>query len=50
MYKKFWRGLNELNNKDYSYLNMATSNEKYLLAIQYTLEDILEFSDNENEI
>ena len=29
---------------------MATSNEKFLLAIQYTLEDILEFSDNENEI
>ena len=29
---------------------MATSNEKFLLSIQYTLEDILEFSDNENEI
>ena len=48
--KKILRGLNVLNNKDYSYLNMATSNEKFLLAIQYTLEDILEFSDNENEI
>ena len=48
--KKILRGLNVLNNKDYSYLNMATSNEKFLLAIQYTLEDILEFSENENEI
>ena len=48
--KKILRGLNVLNNKDYSYLNMATSNEKFLQAIQYTLEDILEFSDNENEI
>ena len=29
---------------------MATSNEKFLQAIHYTLEDILEFSENDNSI
>ena len=48
--KNILKGLNVLNNKDYTYLNMATSNEKFLQAIQYTLEDISEFSDSENEI
>ena len=48
--KKILKGLNVLNNKDYSYLNMATSNEKFLQAIHYTLEDILEFSENDNSI
>ena len=48
--KKVLKGLNVLNNKDYSYLNMATSNEKFLQAIHYTLEDILEFSENDNSI
>ena len=46
--KKILKNLNVLNNKDYSYLNMATSNEKFLKAIQYTLEDIGEFTENEN--
>ena len=48
--KKILKGLNVLNNKDYSYLNMASSNEKFLQAIQYTLEDIQEISENEREI
>jgi len=48
--KTILKGLNLLNNKDYSYLNMATSNEKFLEGIQYTLQDIGEFSDNEEEI
>ena len=48
--KTILKGLNVLNNKDYSYLNMATSNEKFLKAIQYTLDDISEFSESENEI
>ena len=48
--KTILKGLNVLNNKDYSYLNMATSNEKFLQAIQYSLEDIFEFSESENEI
>ena len=48
--KKILKGLNVLNNKDYSYLNMATSNEKFLQAIQYTLEDLQEISENEREI
>ena len=46
--KKILKDLNMLNNKDYSYLNMATSNEKFLKAIQYTLEDIGEFTENDN--
>ena len=46
--RKILKNLNVLNNKDYSYLNMATSNEKFLKAIQYTLEDIGEFTENEN--
>jgi hypothetical protein len=46
--KNILKNLNMLNNKDYSYLNMATSNEKFLKAIQYTLEDIGEFTENEN--
>ena len=37
-----------LNNKDYFYLNMATFNEKFLKALMYTLEDIGEFTENEN--
>ena len=48
--KTILKGLNILNNKDYSYLNMATSNEKFLQAIRYTLDDISEFSESENEI
>ena len=48
--KTILKGLNVLNNKDYSYLNMATSNEKFLDAIQYTLQDIGEFSEDENKI
>ena len=48
--KTILKGLNVLNNKDYTYLSTATSNEKFLKAIQYSLEDICEFSDSENEI
>ena len=48
--KTILRGLNLLNNKVYSYLNMASSNEKILSALQYTLEDLSEFSEKDNEI
>ena len=48
--KKILKGLNVLNIKDYSYLNMATSNEKFLLAIKYTLEDLLEICEVETKI
>ena len=48
--KKIFKGLNVLNIKDYSYLNMATSNQKFFEAIHYTLEDLFEFSENENDI
>ena len=48
--KKILKGINVLNIKDYSYLNMATSNEKFLKSIQYTLEDLMDFSENDNTI
>ena len=48
--KTILKGLNLLNNKDYSYLNMATSNEKFLDAIEYTLNDLGEFSVDEMDI
>ena len=43
------RRLNVLNMKQYSYLNFATSNEKFFLAINYTLKD-LEGDDTFNDI
>ena len=48
--KKILIGLNILNIKDYSYLNMATSNEKFLHAIQYTLEDMEIISEIEKKV
>ena len=48
--KTILTGLNLLNSKDFSYLNTATSNEKILSALQYTLEDLSEFSESDNEI
>ena len=41
------RKINLLNKKDYSFLNFATSNEKFFQAINFTLRD---FKENENEI
>ena len=48
--KQILKGLNLLNIKDYSYLNMASSNEKFFQAIHYTLGDIQLISEIENEI
>ena len=47
--KTIMRRLNVLNMKQYSYLNFATSNEKFFLAINYTLKD-LEGDDTFNDI
>jgi hypothetical protein len=42
--------LNLLNNKDFSYLINAVSNEKFFSALQYTLDDLENFSENMNQI
>ena len=44
------KGLNLLNNKDFAYLNNAITNEKFFSSLQYTLDDIEDFSDLLNEI
>ncbi len=38
-------GLNYLNNKDYPYLNAASSSKKFFLALKYTLEDFNELEE-----
>ena len=38
--KTLLKGLNLLNNKDFSYLINAVSNEKFFSALQYTLDDL----------
>ena len=40
--KTILKGLNLLDIKDYSYLSMATNNEKFFQAINYTLKDLAE--------
>ena len=48
--KTVLKGLNLLNNKDFSYLINAVSNEKFFSALQYTLDDLENFSENMNQI
>ena len=48
--KTILKGLNLLNNKDFTYLNMATSTDKFLTALKYILEDIGELSEMKNKI
>ena len=48
--KTILRRLNVLNLKQYSYLNFATSNEKFFLAINYTLKDLEGDIFNNNKI
>ena len=48
--KTVLKGLNLLNNKDYSYLNMAVSNKKFFSALKYTLDDFGELSEVNNII
>ena len=40
--KTILKGLNLLDIKDYSYLSMATNNEKFFQAINHTLKDLAE--------
>ena len=48
--KTVLKGLNLLNNKDFSYLINAVSNEKFFSALQYTLDDLENFSEQMNQI
>jgi len=48
--KTVLKGLNLLDNKDYSYLNMAVSNKKFFSALKYTLDDFGELSEDKNNI
>ena len=48
--KTVLKGLNLLNNKDFAYLNTAISNEKFFSSLQYTLDDLEDFSDMLNQI
>jgi hypothetical protein len=48
--KTILKGLNLLNNKDYSYLNKATSTKKFFSAIKKTLNDLSEYSEENDQI
>ena len=48
--KTILKGLNLLNNKDFTYLNMAISSDKFFTALKYILEDIGELGDMKNKI
>ena len=48
--KTILKGLNLLNNKDFSYLNNATSSDKFFTALKYILEDISEVGEMKNKI
>ena len=42
--KNILKGLNGINSKSYTYLNMAISNDKFFTLLQYTLEDLGELN------
>ena len=48
--KTILKGLNLLNNKDYSHLNKAVSSNKFFSAIKYTLNDLSEYSEEHDQI
>jgi hypothetical protein len=48
--KTVLKGLNLLNNKDYSYLNKAVSSNKFFSAIKHTLNDLSEYSEEHDKI
>ena len=48
--KTILKGLNLLNNKDYSYLNIAISSNKFFSAIKKTLNDLSEYSEAHDSI
>ena len=48
--KTILKGLNLLNNKDYSYLNKAVTSNKFFSAIKHTLNDLSEYSEELDKI
>ena len=48
--KTILKGLNLLNNKDYSYLNRAICSNKFFSAIKKTLNDLSEYSEAHDSI
>ena len=48
--KTVLKGLNLLNSKDYSHLNMAMNNKKFFSSLKYTLDDFGEISEVKNKI
>ena len=48
--KTVLKGLNLLNNKDYSYLNKAISSNKFFSSIKHTLNDLSEYSEEHDKI
>ena len=48
--KTILKGLNLLNNKDYSYLNRAISTKKFFSVIKKTLNDLSEYSEENDQI
>ena len=48
--KTILKGLNLLNNKDFTYLNMATSSDKFFTSLKYILEDLGELREMKSRI
>ena len=48
--KTVLKGLNLMNNKDFAHLTGAVSNEKFFAALQYTLDDLENYSEMMNQI
>ena len=47
--KNVLKGLNSINSKSYSYLNLATSNDKFFTLLKFSLEDIGELSNKKKK-
>ena len=48
--KTVLKGLNLLNNKDFSHLNKAVSTDKFFSAIKHTLNELSEYSEENDQI
>ena len=48
--KTILKGLNLLNNKDFTYLNMAISSDKFFTSLKYILEDLGELREMKSRI
>ena len=48
--KEILRGLNLLNNKDYSYLNMSFTSKQFFISLKYTVDDFGELIKEKKEM